>query len=252
MEKDFLYIHASIADVPRGKYTSFKKRVDMKKRIFFIGMISLFFVGCGKKQPPPSADFWYKQSLQVLQLEQSGDVAWRKALGSLEQALALDNKKSEFWALKGSLLLLLGMPQLSIDAFDRALQLAASPAKRAEALNNYACTLAELGHEDQAFAKWQEALATPSYLTPEVVYCNQGQYWLRKNDFDKALAAFDRAVNLAAEYSDAHFYRAVALFYLKRYAQAHDAVVTLLAFDPCYKPAQALKQELVNRMALKI
>lgn len=223
----------------------------MKRTIFFSSLVMLFFNGCGKKKSEPDADFWYKQSLQALQLEQPGEVAWRKALGALDQALVLNNKKSEIWALKGSLLLLLGMPQLSVDAFDRALLYASSPTKRAEVLNNYACTLAELGNEAQAFAKWQEALAVPSYLTPEIVYCNQGQYWLRKNIFDKALAAFERSINLAPEYSDAHFYRAVALFYLKKYSQAHDAVVTLLTFDPSYQPAQALKLELAAQMGLK-
>ena len=221
----------------------------MKNINYFLLLVLLFFSACGKKKQKVSADFLHKQSLQVLQHEQAGEVAWRNALGLLEQALVVDPKKPECWALKGSLLLLLGMPQLSIDAFDRSLQHATMPAKRAEILNNYACTLAELGREQEAFAKWGEALAIPSYLTPEVVYCNQGQYWLRKNNFDNALAAFDRAVNLAAEYSDAHFYRAVALFHLKKYGQAHDAVVTLLAFDPQYQPAQALKSELAVRMS---
>ncbi|MBM3887142.1 hypothetical protein FJ364_04385 [Candidatus Dependentiae bacterium] len=216
----------------------------MKRSFFLIYLALSCFCGCGKKQAPADAEFFYKQGLLALQVEENNDICWRKALGMVDQAIKLDKKRSDFWALKGSLLLLLDMPQLSIDAFDKALALASIPAKRAEILNNYACSLAQIGLEEQAFIKWREALATPSYPTPEVVYCNQGQYWLRKNNFEAALNAFDRAIQLAAVYSDAHFYRAVSLFYLKRYSQAYDATVTLLTFDSDYKPALALKKEL--------
>ena len=221
----------------------------MRTIIFFIGLVTIVASGCSKKKPLPDADFWYKQSLQTLQLEQPGEIAWRSALGSLEQSLAMDDKKPEYWSLKGSLLLLLGMPQLSIDSFDRSLSLTAVPAMRAEILNNYACTLAELGYEEQAFAMWQEALDTASYLTPEVVYCNQGQYWMRKNNLTQALMSFDYAINLAAEYSDAHFYRALTLYYLKLYNQAYKAVEGLLAFDPKYTPGSKLKTEISRCMA---
>jgi tetratricopeptide (TPR) repeat protein len=244
------YIHASITDAAPGKYTNFKKRVDMKKgSIFFVVGIALFFTGCGKKKPVQDADFWYKKTLQELQLEAPGEVGWRKALGSLDHALVLDAKKADYWSLKGSLLLLLDMPMLSIDAFNVALKNASTPTKRAEVLNNYACSLSQLGREEEAFASWQAALNTSSYQTPEVVYCNQGQHWLRKQDYEKALAAFNKAVSLATEYSDAHFYKALSLFYLKRYGQAHDALVTLLALDPEYQPAHELKKQLVPFLA---
>lgn len=222
----------------------------MKKEIIIFMMIGIiFFTGCGKKKPVQDADFWYKQSLQQLQLEPAGELGWRKALGSLEQAIILDAKKCEYWSLKGSLLLLLEMPMLSIDAFNVALKNSTTPGKRAEVLNNYACSLAQLGREQEAFAAWQEALNTSSYLTPEVVYCNQGQHWLRKKEYEKSLIAFEKAIRLANEYSDAHFYKALSLFYLKRYTQSHDAIVVLLTFDPDYQPAHELKKQLIAYLA---
>jgi Tfp pilus assembly protein PilF len=219
----------------------------MKSKVFFLGIaMSLVVAGCGKKKQEQDAQFWYNAALQELQLGQRNEVTWRAALSTLANALAMDDKQADYHLLKGSLLLLLDMPALSLQIFEYALTLPATPGKKAEILNNYACALAQIGREEQAFVAWEQALAQPAYLTPELVYCNQGQHWLRKNEWGKALSAFDRAVNLVAEYSDAHFYRAVTLFYLKRYAKAHDAVVTLLAFDPDYQAAVALKKELAS------
>ncbi len=220
--------------------------------IFFTGLGLLFLCACTKKpQAKKDAEFWYKKSLQELRLEQSGEVAWRKALGSVDQALAIDSKRERYWVLKGSLLLKLGMPALSVEAFEQALRCSTVPALRAEVLNNYACALAELGQEAKAFALWQDALAIPSYQTPEAVYCNQGQYWLYKKEYEKALTLFARAIEVGGEYSDAYFFRALTLYKLARYTQAHDVLVTLITFDPDYQPALELKRQLAVHLSSK-
>lgn len=219
--------------------------------LFQIAVVVLFLAACGKKEPVRDAEFWYKKSLQELRLGQSNEIAWRAALSAIDQALLLDKTRERYWVLKGSLLLKLGMPQMSINAFESALRYAVVPALRAEVLNNYACALAELGEEEKAFALWADALAIPTYQTPEVVYCNQGQYWLHKQENAKALACFDRAIQIAGEYSDAYFYRALAHYQLRQYRRANDVLSTLLAFDPGYQPAHALKRDLVAKLSPK-
>ena len=224
----------------------------MKISLFFQAVaVVLFFGACGKKEPVRDAEFWYKKSLQELRLGQSNEIAWRSALGAVDQALLLDKTRERYWVLKGSLLLKLGMPQMSINAFESALRYATVPALRAEVLNNYACALAEVGDEARACALWSDALAIPTYQTPEAVYCNQGQYWLHKQEYVKALSCFDRAIQIAGEYSDAYFYRALAHYQLKQYRQANDVLGTLLAFDPDYQPAQALKREIAVKLSPK-
>lgn len=220
----------------------------MKMQQIFLLFLACFCGGCGKKTIPVNkdADFWYKKSLQELRAEKPGELAWRSALASIDQALALDNKRDKYWVLRGSLLLRLKMPTLSVESFEQALVYAATPSQRAEVLNNYACALAELGEEQAAFARWREALVVPSYQTPEVVYCNQGQYWLHKKEYTKALAALDKAINLSIDYSDAYFFRALALYHLKQYTQAQEVLFTLLALDPDYQPALELKQLLMK------
>lgn len=226
----------------------------MKIKVILSACVGLlFFCACSKKPHiKQDAEFWYKKSLQELRLEQEGEVAWRKALGSVDQAIAFDNKRERYWVLRGSLLLKLGMPSMSVDAFEQALKISVVPALRAEVLNNYACALAELGQEEKAFKYWQEALAVPSYQTPEVVYCNQGQYWLHKTEYEKALSSFARAIEVGGEYSDAYFFRALALYHLGRYSQSQDVLITLLTFDRDYQPALALKRELAAHLASKI
>lgn len=217
--------------------------------LFQIIMWTFFLSSCSKKEPVRDAEFWYKKSLQELCLSQPGEIAWRTALGSVDKALILDRTRERYWVLKGTLLLKLGMPQMSRNAFEEALRYVVVPALRAQVLNNYACALAELGDEQKAFSLWKEALATPTYQTPEVVYCNQGQYWLAKQEYDKAIIAFDRAIQISGEYSDAYFYRALSHYKLKQYRQAQDVITTLLAFDPNYQPALAFKADLVEKMA---
>lgn len=212
--------------------------------LFFTIVIGAFLGGCAKQETAKDADFWYKKSLQELRLEQPGEIAWRKALTSIDQALSLDASRERYWVLKGSLLLKLGMPKMSVDAFEQALKCSKVPALRAEVLNNYACALAELGKEEKALARWEEALTTPSYVTPEVVHCNRAQYWLHKKEYSKALSSLELAIQAGGEYSDAYFFKALTLYHLKRYSQAYDVLVVLLAFDPDYQPALALQQEL--------
>lgn len=243
-------VHQSISEASEGKYINFKICVDMKICILFQIMTwALFLSSCGKKEPVRDAEFWYKKSLQELCLSQPGEIAWRTALGSVDKALVLDKTRERYWVLKGTLLLKLGMPQMSKNAFEQALHYVAVPSLRAEVLNNYACALAELGDELKAFALWQEALATPTYQTPEIVYCNQGQYWLIKQQYDKAIIAFDRAIQISGEYSDAYFYRALSHYHLKEYSHANDVITTLLSFDPNYQPALALKRDLIGKMS---
>ncbi len=214
----------------------------MKKQWgIFVLAVCMWVAGCKQNKQKQDAAFWYDQSLRELRAEQ-GEVPCRKALCSLEQALALDATNSDYWSLKGSLLLLLGMPQMSTESFEKSLSLAKTPSKRAEIINNYACALAESGYEEKAFSMWADVLSEPSYTTPELVYCNQGQYWLRQSKTDKALPLFQKAIKIAEDYSDAYFYLALTAYQEKKYSYAFSVLMNLLAFDEDYEPAKELKK----------
>lgn len=218
-----------------------------------IATINVFFlllavlVSCGKRHTNEKlADSYYKLAMLELvgQNEQvSADVSLRKALSHVDKALE-QQQKPEYLAFKATILLKLNHEDESSVYFQKALDAQPVPSIRAEILNNYACLLAQSGHEDKAFVLWQSLEHDSYYLTPEVACFNQGKAYALKGDYNHAKDCFLKSITFAPSYLDAQYCLALAAYEVQDLALAKNSVKTLLFLEPAHVGGQHLAQKL--------
>ena len=131
-----------------------------------------------------------------------------EALAAFDRAIALDNSLPDFWFNKGNVLNNLGEPEQSLTAYQRAVSIEPSP----------------LG------------------------YNHIGLLYLRLQDYENALRAFDSALNLNDYLSDVWTSKAQALYHLGRYQEALQAVESALAIDD-FAPAREFKSIIEEQLA---
>jgi Tfp pilus assembly protein PilF len=180
------------------------------KTIVFIGC--LLVVGCGKRKNEKLAQNYYKLSMAELSrvVDSSGEelLAYKHALDYINKALE-QQQTAEYLAFKATLLLKLARFDDSKKFFKLALKEKLTPTLKGEILNNYACLLAQSNYEQDAFAIWQRLVNDEYYLTPEVAYVNQGRVLASKTEYQQAKNCFLKAIELAPDYLDAHYYLAI-------------------------------------------
>lgn len=217
-----------------------------------LGKVSLFlfmvlFGSCAKRHANEKlAVSYYKLAMLELtsQSEQgSSEVSFRKALDNIDKALE-QYQKSEYLAFKATILLKLKHEEESGIYFQKALDAQPVPAVRAEILNNYACLLAQNGHEDKAFSLWKSLENDSHYLTPEVACFNQGKAYTLKGDYNHAKDCFLKSVTFAPSYLDAQYYLALTAYEIQDLALAKNSVKTLLFLEPAHIGGQQLARKL--------
>lgn len=213
------------------------------------GLLICFFLfsACGKKKNEKLAQTYYKMSLLEVTDEEKRNTSpqhkYTQALLHIEKALEQE-ERPEYYALKATLLFNLGHHQTSKDVFEKALACRPSPVIRAEILNNYACVLAQMNNIKQAQDIWQELAQDKYYVTPEVAYFNRGKIALTQKNPTLAQKLFTQATNLAPNYVDAHYSRALAFYQLKNYKQAQKTLQTVLLLEPTHHGASKLQKML--------
>ena len=115
---------------------------------------------------------------------------------------------------------------------------------KGEVLNNYACILAQNKQETEALAIWHNLVNDEYYLTPEVAYVNQGKVYGAAHDYPKAKESFLKAIQLAPDYLDAHYYLAALAQEHGDTSLAKKTISDALYLEPGNKGITLLAQQL--------
>jgi Tfp pilus assembly protein PilF len=153
--------------------------------------------GCAAMASGPAAEM---RSLQARAAYERGVGHLRErqtalAVAALQEAIALDGEVAVYWNTLGSVYLDLGRVQEALTRFQRAVEIDPT---YAEAHLNTGVALAEGRQWEEATAAYRRALALPTLSTPHVGYQNLG----------------------------------LALYHLKRYREAEDALRFAISLDP--------------------
>lgn len=155
----------------------------------------------------------------------------RLALGmaGLREALQLDPKNAQYHNTLGLVLLNLGRPVDAQAEFETALDLdKTSPDFR----NNLGIALAQQSRFDDAIAAYRQAIAYPTYTTPEVAYYNMGEAYIRLGRPQEAQESFRAAIQLAPTMVAAHYGLGLALSQGGRRDEAKAAFRQARDLDP--------------------
>lgn len=213
----------------------------------------MLLTACSKQKTNKIAQNYYKMAILELQ-EGGGDrqYSYKKALYNIEKALEVE-EKSEYLALKGTLLFELGYDSLGESLFDKALLNADDSKLKCEILNNKACLFAQVGmfnkqdfKVNQALDIWQKLERDKDYLTPEVAFFNQSKIFVYKNDYKNAKEKLQRAVQISPNYLDAHYYLALVHYNLLDTIAAQSELDAVLFLYPEHKGALNLKRIIQN------
>ncbi|MFH1462037.1 MAG: tetratricopeptide repeat protein [bacterium] len=221
--------------------------------IYFFVTFVLIFTGCGKQKVNKISQNYYKMAILELQEENTDkQYSYKKALYNIEKALEIE-EKSEYLALKGTLLFELGYDSLGESFFDKALLNADDPKLKCEILNNKACLFAQVGmfnkqefKVNHALDIWQKLERDKDYLTPEVAFFNQSKIFVYKNDYQNAKEKLQRAVRISPSYLDAHYYLALVLYNLSDVVAAQNELDAVLFLYPEHKGALNLRNIIQN------
>lgn len=221
----------------------------MKRVCFFYLCIIVVYIlgGCGKKNGASVAQDYYKLSMAELsrKVDNPGQelVAYKRALEYIDKAL-IQSTQAEYLAFKATLLFKLQNLEQARHFFSLALQEKMSPTLKGEVLNNYACFLAQNKQEAEALKIWQDLIGSEYYLTPEVAYVNQGKVYGANQEYLQAKDCFLKALELAPDYLDAHYYLAVLAQEHGDLSLAKNSVSSALYFDPSNRAIQLVAQQL--------
>jgi tetratricopeptide (TPR) repeat protein len=220
------------------------------KILVAISVLSIIFCGCGKKTEYKNkklAQTYYK--LCMLELSQSADkninpqMLYRKALEYIQDALRYDSS-AECLAVKATLLFRLGDFEQSRNNFLEALKRESSPKLHASILNNYACLSAQIGDVDKALSIFNKLEKDNDYFTPQAAVFNKGKIFFEKQDYKQAISEFSRAVRLAPEYIDAHYFLALSALRLKNISLAKKELEAVLFLEPDHREAIMMSDKL--------
>jgi len=214
----------------------------------FIYLISIILVisGCSKKDDNKNkklAQTYYK--LCMVELSDNTDKmkniqsSYRKALEYIQESINF-YESAENLAIKGTILFRLGDYEQSCKFFQAALAHKSSDKVRAGILNNYACLLAQMGQVNKALDIFNELEKNHNYFTPQAAVFNRGKIFFDKMDYEKALDEFSKAVKLAPEYTDAHYFSGLSALKLDDKKRAQHELETVLFLDPTHDGALKL------------
>lgn len=188
-----------------------------------------------------------------------------KALNLIDQSLELDDTATQALAYKATLLYEFGKFAESAAEFNRIIEnKKVNKAMRADASNNRASALYQLGKTDEAECMWRALTVNAHYISPELAHFNLGLIRLdralrlrhefpheRNTEFEElikqATEFFEQAVAISHEYVDAIFYLGVCAAQVHQSDKARNYLTTVLTIDPDHAPAKQLLDQLSER-----
>ena len=149
-----------------------------------------------------------------------------EALELLDQVTSRERAPAQVWSNRGYVLYLQGQYEEAIASCERALALAP---EAVDAIHRANAQLA-LGRVDEALAGYEQALSIHADFAP--AHSNRGLALHRLERSDEALASYDRALALDPSYTAALNNRAATLHSLRRYPAALASSEAALAINP--------------------
>jgi Tfp pilus assembly protein PilF len=161
-------------------------------------LLALGATGCASSAPASQAADMKQLQARAAYERGLGHLRDRQpslALSALQEAIALDGSPPIYWNTLGLLYLQFGRLDDALAQFRKAAEL---DPEYAEAHLNSGVVLAEAAQWDQAVASYRKAIALPTLATPHIAYGNLG----------------------------------LALYHLKRYGEAEEALRFAVGLDP--------------------
>ncbi len=167
---------------------------------------------------------------RAVALHQQGQLAEAEQL--YQQVLQAQPSSFSVLYMLGLIAFQSGVPQRGVELTSRAIAINPSVA---EAHNNLANGLLQLGRFDDALASFDKAIALkPDYLE---AYSNRGALLNQVGRAEEALQSTDRAIALKPDYAEAHCNRGLALAALRRPAEALASYDRAIALRPEFAEA---------------
>ena len=213
-------------------------KVKILRFCLFVLVGTVLFIGCGKVKNKNLAQDYYKMSLLELE-ETSSGAACRHSLQYINQALEHESSP-QYLAHKATLLFLLSQKEESLSCFNKLLKLRMSPTVRSEIENNYACLLAKCGKTEQAKKIFEGLEKNKNYLTPQVALVNLAKIHLEWGEQALAKQELGRAVELAPDYVDAHYYLGLVCFSTGQNDLALQSIERTIELEPAHYGALEL------------
>src|SRR3990167_1211143 len=225
-----------------------KESILSMKKLATILIIIPLLAQCGKqkKNEPLTSNFFQQASLEAQQ-------------GNPKKALNLVDKSIEYKSthkallLKATLLYSINELNVSVALFKKIINdKKTPPAMKADALNNYASVLYDMGNHDQADEIWNSLGVNKDYLSPELAYFNLGLVHLRRatnipddspeyfGELEKAERRFKQALTISKYYTDALFYLGQIYIRRNQLQQARNTLIDLLIESPEHELAKNL------------
>ncbi|HBR70334.1 TPA: hypothetical protein DIC20_04215 [Candidatus Dependentiae bacterium] len=228
----------------------------MKKEFVFL----LILGGCGgslHKKKQLAANHYRQASLEIRNYQNENNVnALHKALNEVDKALET-HPTAQSRGLKGTILLQLGVINQNRDYIKDSLPYFewiikdknTTKARKADAKNNYATVLYQLGKNEEALKLWDELTKNPNYISPEVAFFNLGYAELNEalraahqepkrsqstinKHLEQAATYFRQALAISHEYIDAIFFLARTQISLNQLEDARNSLLTILTINP--------------------
>lgn len=214
-------------------------------RKVFVGMLVLSVLvlsSCAKKKNKKLAHNYYKLAMLELAEDQRVDVSAKKALEQVDKALDVI-QDPRYLALKATLLFQLNYMQESKEFFEKALCASSCDSRlKAEIMNNYACALAESNEPEKALSVWRQLEMDKDYLTPEVCMVNQAKVFAKKGEMQISKGLLQRAIKIAPQYVDAHYYLALLALKTHDLSLAQEELNSLTFLEPSHPGIGSLSQ----------
>lgn len=200
-----------------------------------IGCSLLLLTGCVASAPHAPEDGRDSAFYNTMAVAFMNEGKFQLASVELHKSLQLDANNAE--ALNN-----LGLVHMQFQEYDTAVgyfgRAAAADAKFTEAYNNMGVCYMKLKRYPEAATAFQRAIADPFYKTPEIAYYNLGMTLYREGKYDAAVKAFDSGLKRNPEYIVPLYGMALSHNRADRIAEAADALMKAIEFDPRLKGDQ--------------
>ena len=177
---------------------------------------------------PPNHKLLSNLGLALMRLNRTDD-----AIAAFDQAIALEPGHVTAHLNRANALRQSGKLREALAGYDAAL----AHGPDADVLYNRGSVLEALARPDDAMAAYHAALdARPDFIE---AHTNLGNLFKMSGDNHAALAHYDLVLELRPNHAEGHINRAAALFHLRQFADAKQALATAIAINPAIPEAWA-------------
>jgi tetratricopeptide (TPR) repeat protein/S1-C subfamily serine protease len=171
---------------------------------------------------PKNADYYAIRGGIYFLLEE-----YKQGIDDLTQAIQLDHKKATYYSMRGNTYVLLKDYKQAINDYSQAIQL---DTKNASYYANRGNTYVLLKEYKQAINDYSQAIQ----LDPKNAnyYASRGDAYLQLKEYKQAINDYTQAIKLKSDFTAAYYVRGLAYSELKDYKQAIYDLTQAIKLDP--------------------